>query len=302
MSTRASAIRRASGRTKHVGISKLWTVVVLVIMVAAACYFLLPVIWIIVASTKDTNSLLSTGLFSLPKHNQFFHNLVTLSTFEHGQYWLWYLNSLIYAGVIGVFTCIVCSMAGFALAKFRFRGKQGVFAAVMASLMIPGTVIAIPLFILDGFLGIRDSYLGVILPMIVNPFGVYFLRIYVNDVVPDELLEAGKVDGASMWRLFWQVVFPIIRPALATLFLISFIGTWNNFFLPLVILHSSSLFPVTLGLDTWISSMNTPAALQVGWYPLIITGSLVSIIPMVIGFIFLKKYIVVGLAQGSVKM
>lgn len=302
MSIRTGRFSRDEEKAAHVGTSKLWTFIVMAIMILAACYFLFPVVWILVASTKDTNSLLETGLFSLPRHIQFFHNLIALSTFQHGQYWLWYLNSMIYAGITGVLTCFVCSLAGFSLAKFHFRGKKAVFGAVMASLMVPGTVIAIPLFILDGLLGIRDSYLGIILPLIVNPFGVYFLRIYVNDVVPDELLAAGKVDGASQWRLYRQIVFPLIRPALATLFLISFIGTWNNFFLPLVVLHSSSLFPVTLGLDTWISSMNTPAALQIAWYPLIITGSLISIIPMVIGFIFLKKYIVVGLARGSIKM
>ncbi|QQE77989.1 carbohydrate ABC transporter permease [Alicyclobacillus sp. SO9] len=280
---------------------RLISIIIFLILLAAACYFLLPIAWILVASTKDTKSLLSTGMFQLPSHFHFFQNLVYLTTFQHGEYWLWYLNSILYSGIVGVGTIIVCSMAGYALSKYQFRGKTLTFYAVMGSLMMPPTVIAIPLFILEGFLGIRNSYLGVIFPLLINAFGVYFLRIYINDVVPDSLLEAGRVDGASPWRIFWQIVFPLIRPASATLFLISFIGTWNNFFLPLVILHSSRLFPVTLGLDTWTSSMNTAAAQNVSWYPLIITGALVSIIPMVIGFIFLRKYIVAGLAQGSVK-
>lgn len=281
---------------------RLISFLVVVVLSIAALYFLIPIVWIVFASTKDTNDLLTTGLFSLPHQIKLIQNLVQLSTYNNGQYWLWYLNSIIYAGVVGVLTIIICSMAGYAIAKYEFKGKKQAFTTILSALMIPPTVIAVPLFILEGFLGIRDTYLGLILPLIANPFGVYFLRIYINDVIPDELIEAGKIDGASSWRIFWQLVFPLIRPALATLFLISFIGTWNNFFLPLIVLHSQNLYPVTLGLSNWTSLMNTPAAQHVGWYPLIITGALVSILPMIIGFIFLKKYIVAGLAQGGLKM
>ncbi|GMA57397.1 hypothetical protein GCM10025858_19000 [Alicyclobacillus sacchari] len=188
------------------------------------------------------------------------------------------------------------------MAKHRFRGRDVTFYLILASMMIPGTVTAIPLFVVEQPLHLVDTYFGVIFPLIASPFGVYFLRIYIRDVVPNELIEASKVDGASERRTFWRIVLPIIRPALSTLFLISFIGTWNNFFLPLVLLHSQSLYPL-LGIESLLSLINTAAANQtLPLYQLVITGSLISILPMIIGFIIFRKHIVTGLTQGSVKL
>ncbi|WP_284228083.1 carbohydrate ABC transporter permease [Alicyclobacillus hesperidum] len=194
-------------------------------------------------------------------------------------------------------------MAGYALAKHKFRGRNITFFVILASMMIPGTVTAIPLFVVEQPLHLVDTYLGVIFPLIASPFGVYFLRIYIRDVVPNEMIEASKVDGASEGRTFWVIVLPIIRPALSTLFLISFIGTWNNFFLPLVLLHNQSLYPLPVGIESLLSLINTAAANQsIPLYQLVITGSLISIIPMIVGFVIFRKHIVTGLTQGSIKL
>jgi multiple sugar transport system permease protein len=277
--------------------------IVMLVLVILACYFVLPVVWILISSTKDANELESLGIFSLPRKWHFIQNVRLLTTYSGGIYWRWFLNSAIYSIVVAILTCIVSAMGGYALAKYHFRGRNFVFLIVLASLMIPGTVTAIPLFMVEQPLGLVNTYLGVILPLIASPFGVYFLRIYIQDVVPNDLLEAASIDGASAARIFWRIVIPVIRPALTTLFLISLIGTWNNFFLPLVLLHNQALYPLPVGIQSLLSLINTPEAAEtVPLYPLIITGSLISIAPMIIGFTIFRKQIVTGLTQGSVKL
>ncbi|KRW92186.1 ABC transporter permease [Alicyclobacillus tengchongensis] len=279
------------------------TFVVTVVLLVLAFYFLIPVVWILVASTKTQAELSSTGIFSFPAHIVLWENLKLLFTYSGGVYVRWFVNSIIYAGSVAICTCVICSMAGYALAKHKFRGRNITFFVILASMMIPGTVTAIPLFVVEQPLHLVDTYLGVIFPLIASPFGVYFLRIYIRDVVPNEMIEASKVDGASEGRTFWMIVLPIIRPALSTLFLISFIGTWNNFFLPLVLLHNQSLYPLPVGIESLLSLINTAAANQsLPLYQLVITGSLISIIPMIVGFIVFRKHIVTGLTQGSIKL
>ncbi|WP_067617318.1 carbohydrate ABC transporter permease [Alicyclobacillus acidiphilus] len=279
------------------------SVVVTLLLLLVACYFLIPVVWLLIAATKTQAQLSSTGIFSLPSHWALWHNVVLLFTYSHGIYVRWFINSAIYAGSVAILTCVVCSMAAYALAKHVFRGREATFYLILLSMMIPGTVAAIPLFVIEQPLHLVNTYMGVILPLVASPFGVYFLRIYIRDVVPNEMLEAAKVDGAREATIFWQIVVPIIRPALTTLFLISFIGTWNNFFLPLVLLHNQSLYPLPVGIQLLLSLISTPAADQsVPIYQLVITGSLISILPMIIGFILFRKHIVTGLTQGSVKL
>ncbi|GLV14910.1 sugar ABC transporter permease [Alicyclobacillus hesperidum] len=279
------------------------TLVVTVVLLVLAFYFLIPVVWILIASTKTQTELSSTGIFSFPEHIVLWENLKLLFTYSGGVYVRWFVNSIIYAGSVAICTCVICSMAGYALAKHKFRGRNITFFVILASMMIPGTVTAIPLFVVEQPLHLVDTYLGVIFPLIASPFGVYFLRIYIRDVVPNEMIEASKVDGASEGRTFWVIVLPIIRPALSTLFLISFIGTWNNFFLPLVLLHNQSLYPLPVGIESLLSLINTAAANQsIPLYQLVITGSLISIIPMIVGFVIFRKHIVTGLTQGSIKL
>ncbi|AEJ45136.1 binding-protein-dependent transport systems inner membrane component [Alicyclobacillus acidocaldarius subsp. acidocaldarius Tc-4-1] len=279
------------------------TVLVMVFLVVVAVYFLIPVVWLLIASTKTQAELQSTGIFSLPKRLELLQNIRLLFAYNNGVFARWFLNSIIYSGSVAILTCLVSAMAGYALAKFDFRGREVLFYVILASMMIPGTVATIPLFVIEQPLHLVNTYLGVILPLIASPFGVYFLRIYIRDVVPNEMLEAAKVDGAPERTIFWRIVLPVIRPAIVTLLLISFIGTWNNFFLPLVLLHNQSLYPLPVGVDVLLSLIATPAADQsMPIYQLVITASLLSILPMIIGFILFRKQIVTGLTQGSVKL
>ena len=298
--------RQAAGRTTSSASSfvrHLVTVVVMAFLVVVAVYFLIPVIWLLIASTKTQAELQSTGIFSLPRHLELVQNIRLLFGYNGGVFARWFLNSIIYSGGVSILTCLVSAMAGYALAKFEFRGRESLFYVILASMMIPGTVATIPLFVIEQPLHLVNTYLGVILPLIASPFGVYFLRIYIRDVVPNEMLEAAKVDGAPERTIFWRIVLPVIRPAIVTLLLISFIGTWNNFFLPLVLLHNQSLYPLPVGVDVLLSLIATPAADQsMPIYQLVITASLLSILPMIIGFILFRKQIVTGLTQGSVKL
>ncbi|MBF8377277.1 carbohydrate ABC transporter permease [Alicyclobacillus mali] len=293
-----------SSESSHAAfVRHLVTVVVMVFLVVVAVYFLIPVVWLFIASTKTQVELQSTGIFSLPKRLALLQNIRLLFAYSNGVFARWFLNSIIYSGSVAILTCLVSAMAGYALAKFDFRGREVLFYVILASMMIPGTVATIPLFVIEQPLHLVNSYLGVILPLIASPFGVYFLRIYIRDVVPNEMLEAAKVDGAPERTIFWRIVLPVIRPAVVTLLLISFIGTWNNFFLPLVLLHNQSLYPLPVGVDVLLSLIATPAADQsMPIYQLVITASLLSILPMIIGFILFRKQIVTGLTQGSVKL
>jgi multiple sugar transport system permease protein len=154
-------------------------------------------------------------------------------------------------------------------------------------------------FMLESFLHLTNSYEGVILPLMVYPFGAYFMSVYCLETVPDMLLDASRVDGAGELTIFWRVSRPILMPGMVTLFLLSFIGTWNNYFLPFVLLGSPTRYPVTVGLATWASELHLAGASQ-PLYPEVLLGSLISVLPMLILFPFLQKYIARGLTIGAI--
>src|SRR5208283_6147972 len=151
---------------------------------------------------------------------------------------------------------------------------------------------------LEHFMGLTDTYQGVILPLLVYPFGVYFMSIFSAEAVPDGLIDSSRVDGAGELRTLWQIGRPLLMPGIVTLFLLSFIGTWNNYFLPLVLLGTESRFPLTVGLSAWVSSISSVGAQPI--YPEIILGSLVSVLPMLVLFPFLQRYVARGLSFGGI--
>jgi multiple sugar transport system permease protein len=272
----------------------------MILLIVMAAYFLFPLYWLLVSMTKSTNQLFNTPMLAFPAHFNLWANLKWLNSYQNGMFWRWVLNSVIYAVGAGVLGTLVSAMAGYALAKYNFKLKNPLSVAVLGSLMIPGAALAIPVFLMIKSLGLMNSYAGVILPMIVNPFGVYFMMIFIKESMPSELIDSGRVDGASDYRIFFRIALPIIRPGLVTLFLISFIGSWNNFFLPLVLLNKTSLYPLTVGLQIWTANLNSAGTGQ-PLYPLILIGSFLSILPMLILFPILRKHIVSGIAMGGVK-
>ena len=260
-------------------------------------YFLIPYFWLIVSSTKNAGDLFGTfGLWFAPNFN-LWSNLQQLFTYQDGIFPRWLLNTLLYAGVGALVGTWLSTMAGYALAKYVFRGRNLLFSLVLGALLVPVTALALPLYLMFSGVGLTNTYWAVLLPSLVSPFGVYLSRIYAASAVPDELLEAARIDGANEYRTF-TIALHLMIPALVTIFLFQFVAIWNNYFLPLIMLSDEKLFPVTVGLTTWNV---TTAGSSKFLYGLIITGALISSIPLLAGCIALQRFWRGGLGAGSVK-
>jgi multiple sugar transport system permease protein len=266
------------------------------LMFLLAIYFLLPIYFLMVAATKPQGDLAST--FGLTfSHFDLFKNLSTLFGRSNGIFVRWALNSVIYAVLGAAVGTLISALCGYALAKFKFRGREFLFSVILGGVLVPTTALALPLFLLFSATGIVNTYLAVFLPSIVNPFGVYLARIFTAAAVPDELIESARLDGAGEFRTFFSVALKLMTPSLVTIFLFQFVAIWNNFFLPMVMLQKESLFPITLGLYEWNGQTARVSLLQES----VITGSLVSIVPVIIVFILLQRFWRTGLASGSLK-
>jgi multiple sugar transport system permease protein len=275
-----------------------------VFLIILVIYFLMPLWWLFVASTKDAHGLFdgTGGALWFDKNFAFFDNVGKLFTYSHGIYLRWLGNSFLYALSGGVGATILAILAGYGFAKFDFRGRNLGFAVLLGSVMVPLTALVIPTFVLFSQLNLTDTIWAVILPSLLNPFGVYLMRVYAADAVPDEMLEAARIDGAGEFRTFLQVALPLMRPAIVTVLLLSIVGTWNNYFLPLAVLSNNNLYPVTVGLGLWngLASSNSGTGTDSLW-SLIVIGSFISIIPLVIAFLTMRRYWQGGLAIGSLK-
>jgi multiple sugar transport system permease protein len=266
-----------------------------VALFAGALYCLLPIVWVITASTKTNGELFST--FTLAPGTALLDNLHDLTKFQHGIYWRWMLNTALYAGVGALLSTVVSAITGYTLAKFRFPGRTAVFNVLLAGVLVPAVVLAIPQYLLLASLQLTDTYWSVLLPSILSPYGIYLARIYTAAAVPDSLVEAARTDGAGELRIFGSVAVPSMVPGLVTVFLFQFVAIWNNFLLPYIMLSSEDRFPVTVGLYTLLKQGNTTPVL----YTLVVTGALLSITPLVVLFLTLQRYWRVDLLSGAVK-
>jgi multiple sugar transport system permease protein len=263
-------------------------------------YFLIPFFWLVVSATKSQADLFGTfGLWFAPDFN-LFTNLQSLFTYNNGIYGRWLLNTLLYAGVGSVGGTFLAAMAGYALAKYVFRGRNLIFSIILGAILVPASTLALPLYLMMSAVGFTNTIWAVLLPSLVNPFGVFLMSIYAASAVPDELLEAARIDGANEFRTF-TIALRLMTPALVTVLLFGFVGIWNNFILPFVMFSDPNLFPVTVGLQSWnVTGANAGANSQT-IYNLIVTGALISSIPLLIGCIILQRFWRGGLGTGSVK-
>ncbi|MCT9818828.1 carbohydrate ABC transporter permease [Microbacterium sp. W1N] len=268
----------------------------MLVMVIATLYFLVPIWWLLIASSKDRGQLLTTPALWFADWN-LFANIADLSAYGGGVYWRWLLNSLLYAGVGAAVATVLAGMCGYALAKYNFRGREAFFNTVLGGVLVPATALALPLFLLFSQVNLTNTYWAVLLPSIVSPFGVYLSRIYAAASVPDELIEASRLDGAGEVRTFFTVSIRLMAPAMVTVFLFQFVAIWNNFFLPLIMLRDEALFPVTYGLYTWNTQLNQIPELRT----YVLVGALLSIIPLIVAFLLLQRFWRTGLGSGSVK-
>jgi multiple sugar transport system permease protein len=289
---------RAAGRRAPLRSRTGIRIVPTLILIIGALYCVLPVLWIVIASTKTNDQLFSTPPFVPSFTGGFWTNMEALFTYNHGIFGRWALNSVVYAVGGGLLSTVIAGAAGYALGKYTFTGSKWIFRLIVAAVLLPQIMLAIPQFLLLAKFGMTNNYASVILPQLVSPFAIYLCKIYAEASVPDEIMEAARIDGGSEWRIFWSVGSRLMMPALVTVFLLQFIGIWNNFLLPFVMLNNDQLYPLTLGLYGLMIITGGQAA----QYSIVIAGVLVSIVPLAILFLSLQRYWKIDLISGGVKL
>ena len=270
-----------------------------VFMLICVGYFLVPLFWLFVASTKSNADLFSSFGLWFAEFN-LLENIRTVLTTQDGVFITWAINSLIYAVVSAVGASLLATAAGYAFAKYDFPGDTALFAIILGAVMVPIAALTVPTYLLFARAGLTDTYWAIILPSLAAPFGVYLMRVYAADAVDSALIEAARVDGVGELRIFFTVAFRLLLPGSVTVLLFSLVATWNNYFLPLIMLNSADKFPLTVGLALWQSTASAGSGSQ-ALFSTIITGSLLSIVPLVIAFLLLQRYWQSGLATGGVK-
>jgi multiple sugar transport system permease protein len=266
------------------------------LLIIAAAYFAGPLLWLFIAASKSAGSVASTPAWSLNGF-QLLTNLQALFARDGGVYLHWAGNSVVYSIAGSLVGTLVAGMAGYYISMFRFRGRDALFGLVLAGVLVPSTALALPLFLLFAQVNLTDTFWAVFLPSIVNPFAFYLSRLAADSSVPVEVIESARVDGAGELRIFFSIASRLMLPGLVTVFLTMFVGIWNNFLLPVVMLNSDELYPLTLGLYTWNSQQQMDPSLQ----QLVLIGSVVSIVPLIIAFVALQRFWQNGLNAGAVK-
>jgi multiple sugar transport system permease protein len=286
-------------RTKG-GRAKRRSTMLTVVLWLLALYFLLPLFWLLIASTKDNADLFSSFGLWFGDRFSLGENLASVFAFRDGIFVRWVLNTALYSTVSAVGASFLATAAGYAFAKYRFPGDKLMFSITLGAIMIPLTALALPTYLMFNSFGLTNTAWAIILPSLISPFGVYLMRVYAADSVPDSIIEAARVDGASELRIFWQVGLRLLGPGIVTVFLFALVATWNNYFLPLIMLNSSSLYPLTVGLAQQQGAAAAGGGAQ-ALFSTVITGSMISVVPLVIAFLFLQRYWQSGLATGGVK-
>lgn len=267
------------------------------ILIIGALYSLIPVYWLVSAATKGAGELFTTPTLIPSFTGGFVQNLTDLFAFNDGAFLRWSGNSVLFSVGGALLATAVSAAAGYGLAKYEFRGKQLVFTFLLIGVLIPGVILAIPQYLLLAKIGIAGTYWSVLLPCMISPFSIYLARIYAAAVVPTDLLEAGRLDGANEWRVFRSLALPPMVPGLITIFLLQFVAIWNNFLLPFIMLSKEETFPLTVG----FYSMMNQGSDQLNVYNLVIMGCLIAIVPLILLFLFLQRYWKLDLVSGSLK-
>ncbi len=250
-----------------------------------------PFVWMLLGSFKPQGEFLRNPPTFLP-------SAPTLDNYgrlvERLDFPRFFFNSTLVATAVTVGNLIFCPMLGYALAKLRWRGKRIVLAVVLATLMVPAGVTLIPNFVLMSSLDLVNTYPGLILPFLAGPFGVFLMRQFMQGV-PDELLEAARIDGASEWRTFWSVVMPLGAPVLATLGILTFLGSWNGFLYPLIMATEPEMYTLPVALATFATGQFQAD------HGMLMAGSVILVVPVLIVFILFQRWITEGIATTGLK-
>lgn len=272
--------RRGSGRW--------WLYAVLSVALVAV---VAPFVWMVLGSFKGEGELRQAPPTWWP-HSASLDNYTQLfSKLDFGTY---FTNSIVVAVAVTAGNLLFCSMLGYALAMLEFRGKRALFAVVMATLMIPGVVTFVPLFVLVANAGLINTLPGLFLPFLVSPFGVFLMWQFILGL-PRDLLDAGRVDGAGELRIFARIILPLCGPALATLGILTFLGSWNNFLWPLVVAQSDRVYTLPVALALYSTGQNSTQ------YGLLLAGATVVVLPMLLVFLVFQRRFIEGIATTGIK-
>ena len=264
---------------------------VYVALTAGLIVMVLPFVWMVLSSVKPDAEVTAVPPTWWPREITM-ENYTTL--FTRLDFPRYFLNSTLVAGAVTLGNVVFCSMLGYALAKLDFPGKRAMFGLVLTTLMIPGVVTFVPLFILTTNIGLTDTLPGMFLPFLAGPFGVFLMRQFISGL-PDELIQAARVDGAGELRIFWSVVMPLCGPALATLGILTFLTSWNNFLWPLVVAQDESKYTLPVALALYSVGQNATK------YGLLLAGAVVVVIPVIAIFLVLQRRIMQGIAMTGIK-
>ncbi|MGN6238892.1 MAG: carbohydrate ABC transporter permease, partial [Cellulosimicrobium cellulans] len=250
-----------------------------------------PFVWMVLGSFKTQGELLSNPPTWWPQTATLDNYTRLFSSLNFSQY---FLNSTVVAVCVTVGNLLFCSMVGYALAKMSFPGKRVLFALVMLTLMVPGVVTLVPMFVLVSNMGLVNTYPALILPFLAGPLGVFLMRQFMLGI-PDALIEAARIDGAGEFRVFFRIVLPQCGPPLATLSILTFLGSWNNFLWPLVVAQTENMYTLPVALSLYSVGSNGT------YYGLLMAGSVLVVTPILILFLFLQRYFVQGIAMTGIK-
>ncbi|MEO8884128.1 MAG: carbohydrate ABC transporter permease [Devosia sp.] len=270
------------------------------VLVVYFVYTFIPILYVITAASKSNPDLFSTFGLWFSSDFRLWQNLYDLFTIQHGIFLQWLWNTFYYAVISAFGAAIFSTLAGYAFAKYDFVGKKFVFALVLGAVMIPQTALVIPIFLLLSKIGLLNTPFAVILPSLVFPPGVFLMRAYIDEAISNEIIDAGRVDGAGEFHIFSSLAFRMLMPGFTTVLILAFVASWNNYFLPLVVLNSTEHFPVTVGLANWYASATAGSGGNL-LYTTVMAGALVSILPVIIAFLIMQRFWQGGLQAGGVK-
>lgn len=265
-------------------------VVVYVLLAALVIVMLGPYLYIFSSSFKETYTLISIPPQLIPEQFVWDNYTYILNELPFS---LWFFNTILVALLVTVGTVLIDALAAYAFAKKQFWGRDFLFGLMLATIMIPGALLLIPAFLITNWLGLLNSYGGLIIPALANVLGVFLLRQFMQ-TIPEELEHAARIDGCSDFGVFWRIILPLSAPALATLSIVVFTSQWNNLVWPLVVLNDKDLYTLPLGLALLRSEF------QVN-YGITSASAFLSVVPLLIVFLFLQRYFLEGLTVGAVK-
>ncbi|MGG2201051.1 carbohydrate ABC transporter permease [Paenibacillus validus] len=261
-----------------------------VILAAGAIMMLFPFLWMLATSLREPKDLFTLNLIPSPATLSNYAQVFVKAPFAK-----WMLNSFIIAGLTTVSVCFFDTVIGYIMAKFSFHGKKIIFIAILSTLMVPTEMLIIPWYLLSVKLNLVDTYSGILFPGLISAFGIFLMKQFMESV-PNDLLDAARIDGMSEWGILVRIAVPLIKPALATLCILSFLGNWNSFIWPLIVTQSKENLTVPVGLALFSSELKDSS----GWV-LIMTGACISITPLILIFLVFQKQIIRGVALTGLK-